>query len=421
MLKTEKECIDYIHSHGRFGKKAGLCNIKALLNILGNPHKDLKCVHIAGTNGKGSVSCMIANILSEKGYKVGMNTSPFIEVFNERLTINGQNIPADKLVHYTNVVSQAIEKLPDIHPIEFEIITAIGFLYFKEENCDFAVIECGIGGLMDSTNVIESPEVSVITNIGMDHTDILGSSMEEIAMQKAGIIKPEVSVVTHPDIPSEALDVISKIASEKNSPLITTNSDYKVVSSSLEETHVVADNLNIRLKLLGSFQSSNAALAVNVARTLGIDDNSIVRGIEKTRWKCRFELVCRSTIIDGAHNFQGVCAFRQSVEMYLADKKKVFVIGMLNDKDFDSCARELAKLEGTFIVTDVPSARQTDAKGVYEKIKKYVPDAMYEPSYKKAVDTARTLAGDEGFVCMAGSLYLAGAVRSYIHTGVIVS
>ena len=414
LLKTEKECIDYIHSYGRFGKKAGLCNIKALLNILGNPQRDLKCVHVAGTNGKGSVSCMIANILSQKGYKVGMNTSPFIEVFNERLTINGENIPADRLVYYTNVVSRAIEKLPDIHPIEFEIITAIGFLYFKEEKCDFAVIECGIGGLMDSTNVIENPAVSVIANIGLDHTDILGSSIGEIALQKAGIIKPNVPVVTHPDIPSEALKVISETASRKNAPLVTTKQDCKVVSSSLEETCIVAGGLNINLKLLGSYQASNTALAVKVARTLGIDDESIVRGIEKARWKCRFELIGQNTIIDGAHNYQGVCAFVRSVEMYLSGKKKVFVIGMLNDKDFDSCARELSKLNGKFIVTDVPSARQTDAKDVYEKIKKFVPDALYEPSYKKAVDTARTLAGDDGFVCIAGSLYLAGAVRTYI-------
>ena len=189
MLKTEKECIDFIHSAGRFGKKAGLCNIKALLDILGNPHRDLKCIHIAGTNGKGSVSCMLANILTAGGFKVGMNTSPYIERFNERLKINGEDIPAQKLVYYTNLVAEAIEKLNDVHPIEFEIITAIGFLYFRDEKCDYAVIECGLGGLYDCTNVIENPVLTVITQIGIDHTEILGDTIEQIAFQKAGIIK----------------------------------------------------------------------------------------------------------------------------------------------------------------------------------------------------------------------------------------
>lgn len=412
LLNTEKECIEYIHSAGRFGKKAGLCNIKALLNTLGNPHKDLKCIHIAGTNGKGSVSCMLTNILMQAGYKVGMNTSPYIEVFNERLTINGVNIPSDKLVYYTNLVAEAIEKLNDVHPIEFEIITAIGFLYFKEENCDYCVIECGIGGLMDSTNVIEDPALCIITRLGLDHTDILGDTLEQIALQKAGIIKTNSTVVVHPDTEKEVFGVIKDYADKKGAKCYLADSDYAIIDATLDYTDITIDSLTMRLKLLGSFQASNAALAVFSANKLGIDDAAIVRGMENTRWKCRFERVRERVIIDGAHNICGVEAFCQSADMYLSDKNRIFVIGMLNDKDFEECAKRLSALKGTFVVTDVPSARQTET--VYHKIRKFIPDALYEANYKKAVDKAIAISGEDGFVCALGSLYLAGAVRTYL-------
>lgn len=414
MLKTEKECIEYIHSAGRFGKKAGLCNIKALLDILGNPHRDLKCIHIAGTNGKGSVSCMLANILSASGYRVGMNTSPFIEHFNERLSINGTDIPADKLVYYTNLVADAIEKLNDVHPIEFEIITAIGFLYFRDENCDFAVIECGLGGLYDCTNVIENPVLTVITQIGIDHTEILGDTIEAIAFQKAGIIKKSAPVAVHPLIDSAAIGVIRKTADEVGAPLYETDADFRVISTGLSGTELVVDELELKLNLLGSYQASNAALAVNAARLLEADDKSIKEGIEQARWKCRFERVTDNIIIDGAHNYQGICSFKDSVDMYVPDTKRVFVIGMLNDKDFEASAKKLSEMKGSFIVTDVPSCRQTDGTGVYECIKKFIPDAVYIPDYSAALAEAEAQTAEVGFICIAGSLYLAGAMRTLI-------
>ncbi len=414
MLRTEKECIDYIHSAGRLGNKAGLCNIRALLNSLRNPQKELKCIHIAGTNGKGSVSCMLSNILRECGYKVGMNTSPYIEVFNERLTINGENIPAEKLIYYTNLVAEAINNLKDIHPIEFEIITAIGFLYFKEEKCDYAIIECGIGGLLDSTNVIEDPALCVITRLGLDHTEILGHTMADIALQKAGIIKPNSVCVLHSEIEESERQIIKSYADKQGARVVTAEEDYRVISANLDYTDIYALGLKIRLKLLGSYQASNAALAIKCARELNIADDYIEKGIEKSVWMCRFERVGSRTIIDGAHNLSGIEALRDSVNMYLPKENRVFVIGMLNDKDFELSAKVLSELEGRFVVTDVPSVRQIDAKKVYDEIKKYIPNAIYESDYKKAVDVARTLAGDGGFVCIAGSLYLAGAVRQYL-------
>ena len=412
MLKTEKECIEYIHSAGRFGKKAGLCNIKALLNILGNPQRELRCIHIAGTNGKGSVSCMISNILVQKGYKVGLNTSPYIEKFSERIRINGKEISADKLIYYTNLVADAIEKL-NIHPIEFEIITALGFLYFKEEKCDYVVQECGIGGLFDSTNVIENPALCVICSIALDHTDLLGDTIEKIAYQKAGIIKEGSLVAIYPDMCDEALEVISTVAAEKDARIFKAPYKYTVQRADLNSTEVVIDNIELNLKLLGEHQIANASLAVLSARLLGVEDIFIKKGIDTSLWKCRFEKVLDNVIIDGAHNSHGIAAFCQSVEKYIPKENRVFVIGMLNDKDFDASAQNLSHLGGRFIVTDVPSIRQTDGKKVYDCIKRYVGDAEYIPSYKEASDRALFMAAD-GFVCFAGSLYLAGAVRTYI-------
>lgn len=410
MFRTEAECIDYIHSAGRFGKKAGLDNIKALLNYLGNPQKELRCIHIAGTNGKGSVSCMIASVLSSKGYKVGMNTSPYIEVFNERLTINGENIPSHKLIHYTNLVAEAI-KAKNIHPIEFEIITAIGFAYFKDEKCDYAVIECGLGGLLDCTNVIENPVVTVITPIGKDHTEILGNTLEEIAFQKAGIIKEAVPVVIHPDMRAAAVSVIESCARKKASPFVITGKS-KVLSSDIEGSLIECEGERFTLSLLGSYQPDNAALAVNVLKQLGITD--VAQGMANARWKCRFERVKDRVIIDGAHNFHGIKAFCESVNSYVPSENRVILVGMLNDKDFEESAEAISKLESMVVVTDVPSYRQTDGISVYECIKKYCPQAVYEPDYIKATEMALNMTGNNGYLCVAGSLYLAGAIRTFI-------
>ncbi len=414
LLKTEKECIEYIHSAGRFGKKAGLCNIKALLSVLGNPHKKLRCIHTAGTNGKGSVCSMLRNILTSAGYKVGMNTSPYIESFGERLTIDGVNIPSDKLVYYTNKVKDAIESMDGVHPIEFEIITAIGFLYFYDEGCDYVVLECGLGGLYDSTNVIENPVLNLICRIGLDHTEILGDTLEEIAFQKAGTIKDGSRVVLHPDTDDVSMGVIKGVAKEKNAEIFIPEYSSEIISQSMAETVIKIKDCNIRIPLLGEHQVCNALLAIKSAELMGIDMPFIKEGIENTRWKCRFELVRDNVIIDGAHNHQGICAFSDSVRKYIPEENRVCLIGMLNDKDFESSAKELSSLKAKFIVTDVPSMRQTNGMNVYERILKYIPDSLYEPDYKKASDLALDMAGDRGFVCIAGSLYLAGALRIYL-------
>lgn len=425
LLKTEKECIDYIHSTGRFGKKEGLSNMRALLCALGNPQRDMKYIHVAGTNGKGSVTCMISNILCSAGYKVGMNVSPYIERFNERLQINNCPIPPDKLIYYTNLVRDAVKKLnnADYHPIEFEIITAIGFLYFKDEKCDFVVLECGIGGRLDSTNVIEAPLVCAICNIGFDHTEILGSTIEEIAHEKAGILKPNAKIVLHPCLNGTAADVIKKRAEQCEASVLNTDCRVRVTGADLCGTDFLYSGISLHIKLLGSYQIPNAMLAVSAVRALpeiySITDEDIKNGLKNASWKCRFEYIegKYNFIIDGAHNYQGICEFVKSVEMYFKGRKKVFVIGMLNEKDFEKSAHELSKLDGSFIVTDVPNVRQTSGGEVYDAVKKEIKTAVYIPDCADAVKYAAELAGEDGFVCIAGSLYLAGKIRGLVKDG----
>lgn len=417
MLNTQTECIEYIHSAGRFGKKAGLENIKALLSALGNPQNKLKFIHVAGTNGKGSVTCMLSNILKEAGCKVGMNTSPYIEEFNERLQINNIPIDGEKLVRYTNIVAKEVEKLNKngICPIEFEIITAIGFLYFKDEKCDYVVLECGLGGRFDATNVIKKPEVSVICSIGLDHTEILGETIEKIAFEKAGIIKPYCPVVVYSDNEKTAIDVIEQKAEKCMSPFYLSDSSFEVNSRTLDKTIFSLDGEEYELSLLGDHQIKNAALAIRTAQVMGISPKNIKDGISNARWKCRFEKIKDSFIIDGAHNFDGVLSFVQSVKDYMDSAENIFIIGMLNDKNFEESAKKLSELKGRIIVTDVPSYRQTNGIEVFESIKKYSPNALYIKDYKEALDMAVSLKRKKGYVCIAGSLYLAGAMRTEIN------
>jgi len=390
--------------------------MKALLLALGNPQNDLKFIHVAGTNGKGSVTCMLSNILKDAGYKVGMNTSPYIEEFSERLQINNIPIDGEKLVRYTNIVANEVEKLNKngISPIEFEIITAIGFLYFKDEKCDYVVLECGLGGRFDATNVIDKPELSVICSLGLDHTEILGETLDKIAFEKAGIIKPGCPVVVYGENDDIAIDVIKKKSENCASMLYLSDGSVKVISQSLEKTVFSLGDEEYEISLLGEHQIKNASLAIKAAEILGIKKESIKSGISKARWKCRFEKVREGFIIDGAHNYDGVKSFAESVKNYMDSDENIFIIGMLNDKDFSKSAKELSKLKGRFIITDVPSYRQTDGSSVFESMKKYIDDVIYIKDYKEALKKAKELKSGTGFVCIAGSLYLAGAMRTLI-------
>ena len=418
MLNTEEKCIEYIHSLSKFGKKAGLSNTYAILERLGNPHKNLKFIHIAGTNGKGSTSNMIENILISHNYKVGYYTSPYIEFFNERICINNITIPPSDLVYYTNRVA---EVLGDIKPIEFEFITCLAMLYFSEKKCDVVVLEVGLGGRFDSTNVIDTPLCNVICPIGYDHTGILGDSLEQIAFEKAGTIKQGSKVVINPQMNPACIPVIEKKCRETSSELIIPSGSVKDVSFNLPYTSFTYDNLKIELSLKGKYQLSNAITAIEAVRALGdklpVTDEDILNGLKNSSWKCRFEFFDTTppVVLDGAHNSHGIEALMESIEAYFPNKKRVFVFSMLNEKDYHKSIELILNHADYIIATSVPSLRQTSAYEIFEEINKSSDNCIYEENpiiaYELAVEKAKK---EDALVFVFGSLYLSGMLRKYV-------
>ena len=419
-LITQKECIKYIHSLSRFGKKAGLNNITALCKYLGNPQNKLKFVHVAGTNGKGSVCAMLTNIFKRK-YKVGTYVSPYIEQFNERIQINGENINETDLIKYTNIVKNAVEAL-NITPIEFEFITAMGFLYFLDKGCDFVVLEVGLGGRFDATNIIKTPIINVITAIGLDHTAILGDTIEKIAFEKAGIIKPNTPVAVYKKQHPDAVKVIEDKCKSVNAKFINNDGIYaKNINCTLKGTTFDYKGESYALNcLIGEYQVDNAITAIDAANEISkvfpVTLNDIKDGLKTVKWKCRFEVFKKNdttVIIDGAHNSHGIDGLINSIKKLVTNKKITFVFGMLNEKDYKESIQKICSLDADIIVTDVPSIRQTDAKEIFECVKKHNTNAKYIDNPQKATEYAINNTKD-GVVCIFGSLYLCGEVRGYI-------
>ena len=289
-----ESALEYIHAVQWAGHKPGLTRTRTLLAALGDPHKQLRFIHVAGTNGKGSTAAMLASCLQAAGYRVGLYTSPFINRFNERIQVNGQQIPDEELVRLVERVKPAADAMADV-PTEFEIITALGMLYFAERHCDIVVLEVGLGGTLDSTNVIDPPECAVITALGMDHVKELGPTIADIAAAKAGIIKPGSPVVSYGGVP-EADAVIVRVAKERNAPLTVVDFDkLKFEGGDLDAVTFDFDGLDgVKLPLIGSYQPRNAAVAITALRVLrgrgwNIPDEAIRRGLETVSWPGRFE------------------------------------------------------------------------------------------------------------------------------------
>ncbi|HZK33061.1 MAG TPA: folylpolyglutamate synthase/dihydrofolate synthase family protein, partial [Tissierellaceae bacterium] len=316
-----KEALEYINDKDKFGSRLGLDSIGKLLNLLDNPQRGLNYIHIGGTNGKGSTASYLANSLKVEGYKVGLFTSPYIERFNERIQINGEDIPDDVLGRITGVIREKANVMVEEgfeHPTTFEIITAISFMYFQEEKTDYVILEVGLGGRFDSTNIIEKPLASVITTIDYDHTDVLGKTLKEIAYQKAGIIKENGIVISYPQ-EDEALKVLKEISKEKNAEFYLCDiKNIKIKSSNskgaifdFKYKNITMENVEIAM--LGEYQVYNAALALTTLMVLkekeliSIEEEAIRKGLKSTKWPGRLEVLGENPIflIDGAHNVQG--------------------------------------------------------------------------------------------------------------------
>lgn len=419
-----QEAMDYLKGLTTFGINLGLDRIKDLLSRLGNPEKELVCIHVGGTNGKGSTCAMLSSILDQSGRKVGLFTSPHLHSYTERIRINGQDIGKDEIaalltkmrVHLDQMVQTGGE-----HPTEFEVSTALALLYFARQKVDMAVMEVGLGGAIDSTNVI-SPEISLITNVGMDHMDYLGSTVEDIARVKAGIIKAGRDVITAADHPG-VLQVIREKAREQGSPLWEYEKDFSAepVSHSFDGQvfNCTVQNTTfsgLKISLRGRHQLINASLAVAAAVKLGIGEAGIRAGLEKAEWPCRLETVRIHPLIvmDAAHNHHGIRVLVQALQEYWPEKKKVLLLGMLADKEREKVAAEIAPLVERIVVTKPNSPRAGQWEQVAEFVRPYVREVVVEENIFRAVDQALEMTGEEEMLLITGSIYMVSEARAHL-------
>ena len=424
-----QEAIKYITEVGNFGSNYGLERTYKLLELLDNPQDKLKIIHVAGTNGKGSTTAMITSMLKGCGYKVGMYTSPFLEEFEERIQINGENIPKEKLAQLITKIKYAVDKVIEEgynHPTEFEIITVLMFLYFATEEVDFAVVEVGLGGRLDSTNVI-TPILSVITSISFDHTNLLGNTLEEIAAEKAGIIKSCIPTVIYPQ-EEMAERVISSKCQELDSKLYKINKEDAKLINIIKEDKIyqqvkvkLDDEYDVKLPLLGEHQILNLAVALKALEVIKdkapkLNRESIVKSLATVRWNGRLEIMSNSpyVVIDGAHNIQGITQLDKNIKKYFEYKDMYLILGILADKDVEDMVKVITpKAKKVFTVTP-NSMRAETAEELLEEVKKYNESCEAYNDYKNAFEDALKLCKKDDLLLISGSLYMIGEMRGII-------
>ena len=426
---TYDEAINYLTTSPKFGKIAGLQRIEKLLELLGNPQKQLKFVHVAGTNGKGSVCACIHSVLIKAGYKTGLFISPHLQRFSERARVDKTEITEAQIAEYTNIISQKAEDMIQDGfeaPTEFEIITAMAMLHFNAASCDIVVLEVGIGGIIDSTNIIDESEslLSVITSIGFDHMDYLGETLPEIASKKAGIIKKNHTTIVYP-AERAVMEVFERACKENNAQLIKLeNSAVEIKSMRLSGTSFSLAPLSglgdIQIKLLGKYGVYNAALAALACTELrnkgfDISDENILDGLAAAFWPGRLEIVSRSplVIIDGAHNPEGANALLSELSAYFAGYKLTFICGCMADKDVDALFALFANIAKRYITITPNSKRAMCGEKLAEKVKRFHNDVVFKGGIKEALDYAISTSAHDEVICAFGSLYFMGGVRDY--------
>ena len=413
-----EEALEYIHSVSWTFCKPGLERIKELCEKLGNPQNSLKFIHVAGTNGKGSFCSMLHSILKECGYRVGLFTSPYIKFFNERIAINGSPISNEDLAEITSQIKPIADAMMD-KPTEFELITAIGFEYFKKQNCDVVILECGLGGRLDSTNIIENSILSVITGIAFDHTAILGNTIPKIASEKAGIIKENTPVLWCGN-DNEAKSVILNEATLKNAPFyVADRTTLNVKKQTLDGTFFDFGSYNdLKINLLGTYQIENATNVLNAISILknqgyNITENAIKNGLNNAKWHARFEIISHNPLIifDGGHNPQGVCEAVKSIKQYFGNEKLNIITGVMADKDYNYIASKISEVASKVFCLTPDNPRALNAKDYAKVFNDLGVEASYHIAVKEAVECAKNDAvkTNKSILCL-GSLYMYGEV-----------
>ena len=413
-----KEALEYINGISWLGSKPGLTRVSELLERLGRPQDGLRFIHIAGTNGKGSCAALLASVMKCCGYRTGLFTSPYLFRFNERMQVNGKPIGDEALAEIVTQVKPAAEAMAD-HPTEFEMMTAAAFLWFQQEKCDIVVLETGLGGRLDATNVIGAPEAAVIMNIGLDHTQILGDTVEKIAAEKAGIVKPGCDCVLYQQQES-VMAVVRKRCAALGVGLHV--ADFSQIQSEFDslygQSFAYKEEL-YALPLLGKHQLKNAATALEVVEVLRakgwkLEQSDVEHGIYAVSWPGRFELIHDDPlfVVDGGHNPQCAETVVDNLMNYFGGKHRVMLVGMLADKDVEGTLTILDRAADEYICTTPESERALPAEELAKKLEKYGKQITVCPAIQDAVAAACDAAGDTGMVCAVGSLYSVGAIRA---------
>ena len=422
---TTQQAIEALHALPRVGQGApGLARMQNLCDHLGNPEKELQCIHIAGTNGKGSLAAMTSSILTAAGYKTGLTISPYVVDFRERFQIDGEMIPPRTLANLTEKVLDAIDAIEaegGEKPVEFEAVTALAFLWFAREKCDLVVLETGLGGRCDATNVVPHKLVAAITKIGYDHMEVLGDTLDKIAAEKAGIIKEGTVVVNYPDQPAEAMGPILTAAAEAHTSIITPDKDdLTLLRGKRLENRIDYGGYRAALGLPGTHQANHAAMAVEIALALwrefgyDISDDAILQGLADARMPARIEVLRRHPLLllDGCHNPDGAKMLAATLTRADCEENLVGVLGVLADKDYKDMLSDLAPCFAK-IYTVTPNCPRALSAEELQKEARFHTDAEAADSVadaiRKAVDYAdeNNLAG----VVVCGSLYLAAEAR----------
>lgn len=421
-----EEALAYIHGLGRFGSRLGLERITRLLDLAGRPHSDLRVIHVAGTNGKGSVTALVASVLQAAGYRTGMYVSPYLEDFRERIQVDGQCIPERDLAAWVEslrpladrVVAEGLD-----HPTEFEFITLLAMCYFAARRVDYVALEVGLGGRFDATNVVAQPLACVISNIALDHTDRLGHTLGEIAFEKAGIIKPGCPVVTGARDP-EALEVIARVAREKGSRLLVAGEDFSWQERYCDWRGQRVDLdcpdrrfADLFIPLVGRHQQSNTACAVTALEVgvPGLPERTVREGVAGCRWPGRLEVLAESplVVIDAAHNPDGAAALRQALDLF-PRRRLVMVLGVLKDKNAEAMVPLLAPLADLLVATTPVGPRAGAPERIAHLARPLCREVAVEPDLADALEVALGAAAPQDMVLVAGSIYLVGPARALL-------
>lgn len=423
------DTLKYLEKLRVLGSNYGLERTERLLELLGNPHNSLKLIHIAGTNGKGSTSAILGSILIEHGYKVGFFNSPHLEEVEETIRINDENIKEEDFIDLINEIKPFVNQVVEEgfnHPTEFEVLTCIMFLYLYRQNVDFGVIEVGLGGRLDSTNVL-TPILSVITSISLDHTNILGDTIEEITSEKSGIIKKLIPIITCIQ-KDGAMKVITEKAIKMNSNLIIVNpNNYNflkidknnTISQKILVNYKGKDEL-LNLSLLGKHQIINLSLAIEAVKELenlnyiDLDINKIKLAVQKVKWKGRLEILSKNPyiVIDGAHNVAGIQFLKRNIEEYFAYKNLYLIIGILADKEVEKIVEIISPLAKEVYTVTSNSIRAKSSEDLKVIVKNYNKNCLSFEDYEEAARVAIEKAGKEDLILAAGSLYMIGQMRN---------